>query len=189
MKGRIFLEYLPWLRRPRYLCNVSKRDHAYMRTKLSATTPEARAAAFDLSDLPSELQELFEEHDLSNLNILGTRFLGAPLLVREGWQLASMEGFRIVLCTATQRVLGCPVLDGFTPSAMKSSIPMARDLGAYLEALLAGDMMRTHFIFGAAEQPGRRARLRYLASLCAIIAGDDEYFAIWEQAVSEVFNR
>jgi len=186
MRGRIFLEYLPWLRRPRYLCNLSKRDHAYMRTKLSATTPEARTGEFDASELPAALLELFEEHDLSNLNILGTSFLSAPFLVREGWQLARMDSMRIVLCLTTQRVLGCPVLNRIGPPTMNSSMPVARDLGAYLEALLAGDMMRTHFIFGAAEQAGPRARLHYLAHLCAVIAGGEEYFAIWEQMVREV---
>jgi hypothetical protein len=178
MDPKLFLEYLPWLRKPDLLCRRRGYEPEYPD---AYTSPKPRAAPMDLTDAPAAVRELYADHDLTNVHMLWTSFLKEPKRVQQGWHIAQMSETMIVVAEGTGRI------EAYTqypipgmPGGADCLGLLARDLESYLEALLCGQMNKAHFAPGFPdEDPVLRAKTEHIARLCSLIAGGDEYYDFW----------
>jgi hypothetical protein len=188
MDVKLFIEYLPWLRKPKYyytskggLDGWDKDEiEKALAWRIENTTPIKRAAVLSLPDAPAELQALFAEHDLSSIDMLWTTFWSEPKRLSEGWGFADMSETNIVVAPSGRiEAYNAHPIRGM-PGATDCLGMLAEDLESYLEAMLYGQMNATHFISGDPnEDPILYQKTVLVAKHCALIAGGYEYYDFW----------
>ncbi|CAM3908414.1 hypothetical protein EV679_2957 [Kerstersia gyiorum] len=112
--------------------------------------------------------------------MLWTSFLSEPKQVLEGWHFATMSEARIVL-TPSGRIEAYndhPIQAIHGDSEFLGDL--AQDMESYLEALLCGQMNKSHFASGFGDEPGVREKLEPIVQLCTAIAGGEEFRDFWE---------
>ena len=181
MDSKLFLEYLPWLREPAYrleLDGLSSGDYAKRVEKI--TTPKLRSAAIQLPGVPIELQKLYFNHDLHNIELLSTFFWSEPKRLEQGWGFADMSEVNIVVAPSGQiEAYNAHPIRGM-PGATDCLGLLAKDLESYLEALFCGQLNKTHFIHGFPdEDPILFQKTVLVAKHCSLIAGGYEYYDFW----------
>jgi hypothetical protein len=180
MDVKLFIEYLPWLREPTYKRVLEGLSEDYTKSVVGYTTPKKRAVTLALLDAPAELQNLFAEHDLSNINMLMINFWPEPRKLSEGWGFADMSETNIVVAPSGRiEAYNAHPIRGM-PGATDCLGVLAKDLESYLEALLYGQMNKVHFISGFPdEDPILYQKTVLVAKHCALIAGGYEYYDFW----------
>lgn len=181
MDTKLFLEYLPWLREPAYrleLDGLSGGDYAKRIEKI--TTPTLRNVAIELLGVPIELQNLYVNHDLHNIELLSTFFWSEPKRLEQGWGFADMSEVNIVVSPAGRvEAYNAHPIRGM-PGAIDCLGVLATDLESYLEALFYGQFNKTHFIPGFPdEDPSLFQKTVLVAKHCSLIAGGYEYYDFW----------
>lgn len=180
MDVKLFLEYLPWLRKPRRYSELKNLGVDYDEVLVCDTTPKPRTSPLDLSEAPDAIQALYGEFDLSSIHMLWTSFHDKPKKVQEGWVFADMSETIIVMVPSgrIEAYNAHPIRAIHGDSQFLGAL--AKDMESYLEALLCGAMNKEHFSPGFAdEDPFVKAKLEPIAQLCTVIAGGEEYYDFW----------
>ncbi|WP_310611365.1 hypothetical protein [Limnohabitans sp.] len=181
MDVQLFLEYLPWLRSPKYFSTKLGLSSNYDDWLVKDTTPIKRAVPLILNDAPESVQKLYSENDLKNLNFIGgTFFWSEPKKLEQGWGFADMSEVNLVVAPS-----GC--IEAYAahpirgmPGATDCLGVLAKDLESYLEALLCAGFNKTHFISGFPDEDSILfQKTVHVAKLCSLIAGGYEYYNFW----------
>jgi hypothetical protein len=188
MDAQLFLEYLPWLKKPSYFYTSklgtsewkeSDVQDAIARGKRDFTLHEKVIQA-DLRSAPESLQTLYAQYDLKNLHMLWTSFWSEPKQLEQGWGFADMSEVNLVVAPSGQiEAYAAHPIRGMPRATDRLGI-LAKDLESYLEAMLYGQFNATHFISGFPdENPILFEKTVLVAKHCALIAGGYEYYDFW----------
>lgn len=189
MDTKLFLEYLPWLRKPDYYYEMKRGQEGWDEENISNgiawgkkdTTPLKRDMPLALLDAPESVRTLYSEHDLKNLNFIGpTYFWSEPKKLEQAWGFADMSEVNLVVAPSgkIEAYAAHPIRD--MPDATDCLGVLAKDLESYLEALLCAGFNKTHFISGFPdENPILLEKTVLVAKHCALIAGGYEYYDFW----------
>ena len=181
MDIKLFLEYLPWLREPKYISTMLGLSPDYYESSIKGTTPIKRNKALEFFDAPASIQLLYSENDLRDLNFIGgTFFWSVPKKLDQGWGFADMSEVNLVV-TSSGRIeaYAAHPIRGM-PGATDCLGVLAKDLESYLEALFYAGFNKTHFISGFPdENPILFDKTVLVAKHCALIAGGYEYYDFW----------
>jgi len=189
MDTKLFLKYLPWLRKPDYYYEMKREHDGWDDENISNgiawakkdTTPLARDTPLALIDAPESIRTLYSEHDLRNQNFIGGIFFWSePKKLEQGWGFADMSEVNLVVAPS-----GC--IEAYAahpirgmPGATDCLGVLAKDLESYLEALLCAGFNKTHFISGFPDEDSILFRKTvHVAKLCSLIAGGYEYYDFW----------
>jgi hypothetical protein len=181
MDIKLFLEYLPWLREPKYISTMLGLSPEYYESGIQGTTPIKRKEALEFLDAPPSIQVLYSENDLRNLNFIGgTFFWSQPKKLDQGWGFADMSEVNLVVAPSGQiEAYAAHPIRGM-PGATDCLGILAKDLESYLEALFCAGFNKTHFISGFPdEDPILLEKTVLVAEHCALIAGGYEYYEFW----------
>lgn len=180
MNTKLFIEYLPWLREPKYKALVMGLNADYEKWALENTTPVLRNTELIIPDAPASLQKLYANHDLQNIELLSTFFWSEPKKLDQGWGFADMSEINLLVAPSNKiEAYAAHPIRGM-PGATDCLGVLAKDLESYLEALLYGQFNATHFISGFPdEDPILFEKTVLVAKHCALIAGGYEYYDIW----------
>jgi hypothetical protein len=189
MDIKLFLEYLPWLRKPDYYYEMKRGIEGWDEENISGAirrenkdaTPIKRKTPLVLPDAPAPIQMLYSEHDLRNQNFIGgTFFWSEPKKLDQGWGFADMSEVNIVVAPSGQvEAYAAHPIRGM-PGATDCLGILAKDLESYLEALFCAGFNKTHFISGFPdENPILLEKTVLVAKHCALIAGGYEYYDFW----------
>lgn len=178
MEVKLFLEYLPWLREPKYKIKGLSDD--YEKWALQDTTPILRNRELILTGAPDPIQELFARHELNSIELLSTFFWSEPRQLDQGWGFADMSEVNIVVAPSGRiEAYNAHPIRGM-PGATDCLGVLAKDLESYLEALFYGQFNKIHFISGFPdEDPILYEKTVLVAKHCALIAGGYEYYDFW----------
>jgi hypothetical protein len=180
MNTILFLEYLPWLREPKYKILGMGLSADYEKWALEETTPVLRDIELAIPDAPDSLQKLYANHDLRNIELLSTFFWSEPKQLEQGWGFADMSEINIVVAPSSRiEAYNAHPIRGM-PGATDCLGVLAVNLEAYLEALFYGQFNKTHFISGFPdESPTLYQKTVLVAKHCSLIAGGYEYYDFW----------
>lgn len=188
MDVKLFVEYLPWLKKPEYYYTSKTGVDGWSEDEVAEAilgqvkdkTPQRRETPLDLVDAPMHLRRLYAEYDLGNVYMLWTSFWREPKKLEQGWGFADMSETNIVLAPSGQiEAYNAHPIQGM-PGANDCLGVLARDLESYLEAMLYGQMNATHFISGFPDaDPVLYEKTILVAKHCALIAGGYEYYDFW----------
>jgi hypothetical protein len=189
MDVKLFLEYLPWLRKPDYYYEMKRGIEGWDEENISNgiawgqrnTTPIKRSSLLALLDAPAPIQLLYSAHDLRNQNFVGgTFFWSEPKKLDQGWGFADMSEVNLVVAPLGQvEAYAAHPIRGM-PGATDCLGILAKDLESYLEALFCAGFNKTHFISGFPnENPILFEKTVLVAKHCALIAGGYEYYDFW----------
>ena len=181
MDIKLFLEYLPWLREPKYLSMMLGLSPDYYESGIKGTTPIKRKETLEFLDAPPSIQVLYSENDLRNLNFIGgTFFWSEPKKLDQGWGFADMSEVNLVVAPSGQvEAYAAHPIRGM-PGATDCLGILAKDLESYLEALFCAGFNKTHFISGFPdENPTLLEKTVLVAKHCTLIAGGYEYYDFW----------
>lgn len=189
MDIKLFLEYLPWLRKPDYYYEMKRGQEGWDEENISNgiawgkknTTPVKRSASLALLEAPVSIRMLYSEHDLRNQNFIGgTFFWSEPKKLEQGWGFADMSEVNLVVAPSGQiEAYAAHPIRGM-PGATDRLGVLAKDLESYLEALLCAGFNKTHFISGFPdEDPILLKKTVLVAKHCSLIAGGYEYYDFW----------
>lgn len=152
---------------------------------LRSTTPIPRESKNHFDGAPAELQKLFGEHDLGQLDFLpGTFFWSEPKRLDQGWGFADMSEVNLVVAPSGRvEAYAAHPIRGM-PGATDCLGVLAKDLESYLEALFFAQFNKTHFISGFPdEDPILFEKTVLVAKHCALIAGGQDYYYFWAGAL------
>ena len=128
-----------------------------------------------------DLQRLFADDDLRNLNFIGgTFFWSEPRKLEQGWGFADMSEVNLVVAAdgKVEAYWAHPIKD--IPGSTDCICALANSLEGYLEALFCAEFQRSVFIRGFPdEDPVRFKKTILVAKQCALIAGGYEYYDFW----------
>jgi hypothetical protein len=181
MDTQLFLEYLPWLRQPKYLSKILGLSSNYDEWLVKDTTPVRRVNAIKLPDAPTSLQVLFAENSLENLRFInGISFWSEPKKLEQGWGFADMSEVNLVVAPSGKiEAYNAHPIRGM-PGATDCLSVLAKDLECYLEALFYAQFNQSHFLRGFPDQdPVQYEKTVLVAKFCALIAGGDDYYNFW----------
>jgi len=153
---------------------------AAMADQLRSTTPKKRESALDLPQAPENLKRMYRDHELGELQMLWTYFWDTPRELSEGWGFADMSETNIVL-TPSGRV------EAYNAHPIQALHGDSHFLGAlaislecFLEAMLFGQMSKTHFVPGFPDEDSLlHEKTVLIAKHCSLIAGGYEYYDFW----------
>lgn len=181
MDAELFLEYLPWLRQPKYLSKMLGLSSNYDEWLVKDITPVRRVNAIKLLDAPKSIQALFAENSLGNLRFInGISFWSEPKHLEQGWGFADMSEINLVVAPSWQieAYNAHPIRD--MPGATDCLGVLAKDLEFFLEALFFVQFNQSHFLRGFPDQnPVQYQKTVLVAKHCALIAGGYEYYDFW----------
>ena len=153
----------------------------YELSEIKLTSPIKRSSPLTWPDCPSNLQRLFADDDLRNLNFIGgTFFWSAPQKLEQGWGFADMSEVNLVVAAdgKVEAYWAHPIKD--IPGSTDCICALANSLEGYLEALFCAQFQRLVFIRGFPdEDPVRFKKTVLVAKQCALIAGGYEYYDFW----------
>ncbi|KAA0889984.1 hypothetical protein [Pusillimonas sp. ANT_WB101] len=179
MNAKLFFSYLPWLRLPKEVILQRGLEEDYDEEQIVETSPFKRPQPLPLDGAPGEILELFQNYDLSRINMLWTIFLPEPKKVLEGWQFATMSEARLVLVPSGR-------IEAYNDHPIKAIHgdseylgALAESMDAYLDAMICGAMIGKHFAPGFADDPGVKEKLEPVVQLCTVLAGGPEYEDFW----------
>lgn len=188
MNIRLFLEYLPWLRRPDYYYQSKNEADGWDADEIAKaiawskkdTTPLKRASPLNFLGAPPSIQSLYAENNLSNVELLSTFFWSEPKKLDQGWGFADMSEVNIVVAPSGRiEAYNAHPIRGM-PGATDCLGALAKDLESYLEGLFYAQFNKTHFISGFPdENPVLYEKTVLVAKHCALIAGGYEYYDFW----------
>ncbi|KAA0889985.1 hypothetical protein [Pusillimonas sp. ANT_WB101] len=179
MNAEKFLSYLPWLRLPKEVISQKELDEEFDHQQIISTTPINRSELLFLDNAPDDISALFRSYDLSTINMLWTTFLSEPTKIPEGWHFANMPRARIVRVPSGRIESYFYHPDKALNAEAKFLDAIAKNMDAYLEALICGAMARRHVVQGFSEKPDIQEKLEPVAQLCTVLAGGDEYKEFW----------
>jgi hypothetical protein len=181
MDAELFLEYLPWLRQPKYLSKMLGLSSNYDEWLVKDTTPVRRVHAIKLVDAPTSIQVLFSENSLENLRFInGISFWSEPKQLDQGWGFADMSEVNLVVAPSglVEAYNAHPIRD--MPGATDCLGVLAKDLESFLEALFCAQFNQSTFLRGSPdENPIQHEKTVLVAKHCALIAGGYEYYDFW----------
>ena len=181
MEAKLFIQYLPWLREPKYaIKNRGLNADKYYEMELRDTTPIKRSVPLEIMDFPLELHDLFGEYDMSPIYMLWTSFWEKPRRLIEGWGFADMSEVNIVLTPSgkIEAYNAYPIKEINGESQFLDCL--ADNLESYLGAMMYGQLNKSHFISGFPdEDPILYKKTELVARHCALIAGGDKYYEFW----------
>ncbi len=181
MDIKLFLEYLPWLRQPKYLITQLGLEEDYNEWEIKQTTPVKRSQALQLTDAPDCIQLLYGENDLRHLHFIGgINFWQEPKKLDQGWGFADLSevNFVVGLSGKIEAYLAYPIRA--IPGATDCLGISACDLSSWLEALFCAGFNQRTFLRGFHdEDPVRFKKTILVAKQCALIAGGYEYYDFW----------
>ena len=189
MDIKLFIEYLPWLRKPDYYYEMKRGQDGWDAENISNsilwgeknTTPLKRNTALYLLEAPMPIRMLYSENDLKNQNFIGpTYFWSEPKKLEQGWGFADMSEVNLVVAPSghVQAYAAHPIRG--MPGATDCLGVLSINLESYLEALLYAGFNKTHFISGFPdENPILFEKTVLVAKHCALIAGGYEYYDFW----------
>jgi hypothetical protein len=181
MDAQLFLEYLPWLRQPKYLSKILGLSSNYDEWLVKDTTPVKRVNAIKLPDAPTSLQVLFSENSLENLRFInGISFWSEPKKLEQGWGFADMSEVNLVVASSgTVEAYNAHPIRGM-PGATDCFGVLAKDLASFLEALFCAQFNQGTFLRGSPdENPTQYEKTVLVAKHCSLIAGGYEYYDFW----------
>jgi hypothetical protein len=181
MDAKLFLEYLPWLRQPRYLSKMLGLSTNYDEWLVKDTTPVRRTNAIKLLDAPTSIQMLFAENSLENLHFInGISFWSDPKQLEQGWGFADMSEVNLVVAPSGKiEAYNAHPIRGM-PGATDCLGVLAQDLESFLEALFCTQFNQSHFLRGSPENSvNQYEKTVLIAKHCALIAGGYEYYDFW----------
>lgn len=189
MDSKLFLEYLPWTRRPNYYFESKNGIDGWSEAEIATgiaweakdTTPLKRSKALEIPDAPADLQKLYIENDLGNISfVAGISFWSEPKKLAQGWGFADMSEVNIVVALSGQiEAYNAHPIRGM-PGATDCLGVLAKDLQSFLGALLCAQLNQSHFLYGFPdEDPILFQKTVLVAKHCTLIAGGDEYYDFW----------
>ncbi|MEN9479707.1 MAG: hypothetical protein RLZZ298_1102 [Pseudomonadota bacterium] len=188
MDVRLFLEYLPWLRKPDYYYKSKNGSGGWTEQEITEAiasqaldkTAIKRSSRLNIETAPEVMQLLYAEHSLGNVHMLWTNFWSEPRELLEGWGFADMSEANVILVPSgrVEAYNAHPIQELHGESQLLGVL--ARDLESYLEAMLYGALNAIHFISGFPdEDPILYEKTVLVAKHCALIAGGYEYYDFW----------
>ena len=181
MDAKLFLEYLPWLRQPKYLSKMLGLSANYDEWLIKDTTPVRRTNPIKLLDAPTSIQMLFAENSLENLHFInGISFWSEPKPLEQGWGFADMSEVNLVVApSGTVEAYNAHPIRGM-PGATNCLDVLAKDLESFLEALFCAQFNQSTFLRGSPDENSIQYEKTVLvAKHCALIAGGYEYYGFW----------
>ncbi|GAB1433977.1 hypothetical protein MASR2M32_01850 [Sphaerotilus sulfidivorans] len=189
MNANLFVEYLPWLRSPRYYYALKEIQEGWtkddvedaLQYAVERTSPIERGNSSFSEDIPSELRDLYGGRSLEKISLIGgISFWSEPKKLNQGWGFADMSEVNFVVAPAGRiEAFAANPIRGM-PGATDCLGVLAKDLGSCLEALLYAQLNRSHFLRGFPdENPILFERTVLVAKHCALIAGGYEYYDFW----------
>ena len=179
MDAKLFLEYLPLLRYPRYWLEKNELAGDFEETIIKRTSP-IRRDKLEEGTAPAVINDLFLMHRLDTIELLSTFFWNQAKKLDQGWGFADMSEVNLVVAPSGKiEAYNAHPIRGM-PGSTDCLGVLAKDLESYLEALFYGQFNKTHFISGFPEEsPILYQKTVLVAKHCALIAGGYEYYDFW----------
>lgn len=189
MDAKLFVEFLPWLRAPRYYYELKESQEGWTNSDvedafqyaIERTSPIAKGNSNFPEDIPSGLRDLYNGHSLERVSLIGgIVFLSEPEKLAQGWGFANMSEVNLVVAPTgrVEAFAAYPIRN--MPGATDCIGVLAKDLESYLEALFYAQFNRSHFLRGFPdESPIVLEKTILVAKHCTLIAGGYEYYDFW----------
>lgn len=189
MNVKLFVEYLPWLRSPRYYYTIMETQEGWtkddvenaLQYAIERTSPIERGDSTISTDIPTELRDLYGGRSLERISLIGgILFWSEPKKLDQGWGFADMSEVNLVVAPSGRiEAFAANPIRGM-PGATDCLGVLAKDLGSCLEALLYAQLNRSHFLRDFPdESPVVFERTELVAKHCALIAGGYKYYDFW----------